>query len=85
MAGDELRLTLTDSLRLSAVGGIFYAHKLGLLNHQSDILMPCCLSSVPLVVITYRVAIVDDRLDEIWTCDMDPTAHGFYVVSISNF
>ena len=85
MARSELRLSITHSLRLSAVRGTFYARNFGLLNHQSDILMPSGLISVPFVVITYRVAIVDDRHDEIWSCDMNPTADGFDVVSMSIF
>ena len=85
MAGGELRLTIIHCLRLNAVRGIFHRHNFGLLNHPSDILMPCCLSSLPFVVITYRLALVDDRLDEVWNCDMAPTAHGFSVVSIGTF
>lgn len=74
MARQELQLDITDSMRLN-VQVTFQRHNFGLL-------IPCYPLSGPYVVIKYRLAIVENTLGEIWSCDMTPTAHGFSVVSM---
>lgn len=79
----ELRLTITESQR-SNVLGLFRRHNFGFPNFSSlsRIMIPFSPCAGPYVVIRYRLVIMDDPNDEIWTCEMTRTADGLSVVSI---
>ena len=89
MSGEEcsdevLQLSILHCERTNVLGS--------LRGHRGDVL-PTFLQEVPIssvfhfggpfAAIRYRLGIIQDANQEIWSCNMAPTSHGFSVVSKS--